>query len=114
MRTKPLGRMQQESAQEFIQRQSHQLLFIVVGRVAPAKGDLFIRERDEPMVGDGYAMSVTAQIMEHMLWPPEGTIGVDHPVVSEQFSEPGGENLWLSEKRQVSMEFQSTVAEGAL
>src|ERR1700676_596484 len=66
------------------------------------------------MVGDGYAMSVTTQIVENMRWPPEGTFRVDHPVVSEQFSEPGGESLWLSEKRQVSMEFQPAVAEGAL
>src|ERR1700724_526075 len=34
--------VQQESAQELIERYSHQLLFIVVSRVAPAKGDLFI------------------------------------------------------------------------
>jgi hypothetical protein len=64
--------VQQESAQELIERYSHQLLLIVVSRVAPAKGDLFIRERDEPMIGDRYAMSVTAQIMEHMVWPPKG------------------------------------------
>jgi hypothetical protein len=66
------------------------------------------------MVGDGYAMSVTAQIMEHMLWSPEGTFRVDHPVVSEQFSEPGGECLWLSKERQISMEFQPAIAKGAL
>ncbi len=66
------------------------------------------------MVGDRYAMSVTAQIMEHMLWPSEGTFRVDHPVISEQFSEPRGESLWLSKQRQVSVEFQPAVAEGAL
>ena len=53
--------VQQESAQEFVERYSQQLLFIVVSRIAPAKGHLFIGERDEPMIGDRYAMSVTAQ-----------------------------------------------------
>ena len=91
--------VQQESTQELIERYRQQLLFIVVSRVAPAKGDLFIGERDEPMVRDRYAMSVTAQIMEHMLGPPEGTFRVDHPVLSKQFSEPRRESLLLSKER---------------
>ena len=66
------------------------------------------------MVGDRYAMSVTAQVVEHMFWPPEGTFRVDHPVVSEQFSEPRGESLWLSKQRQISVESQPAVAKGAL
>ena len=45
------------------------------------------------MVGDRYAMSVTAQVVEHMFWPPEGTFRVDHPVVSEQFSEQAASDL---------------------
>jgi hypothetical protein len=65
------------------------------------------------MVGDRYAMSVTAQIMEHMLWPPEGAFRVDHPVVSEQFSEPRGKSLRLSKERQISVESQPAVAKGA-
>src|SRR5712691_2690323 len=66
------------------------------------------------MVGDRYAMSVTAEIMERMLWPSERTFRVDHPVVSEQFSEPEGESLWLSKESQISMESQPAVAKGAL
>jgi hypothetical protein len=34
--------VQQESAQEFIESYSQQLLLIVVSRVAPAEGDFFI------------------------------------------------------------------------
>src|SRR6266853_3217256 len=49
-----------------------------------------------------------------MLWPAEGTLRVDHPVVSEQFSQPRGEGLRLSKGCQVSMEFQAAVAKGAL
>ncbi len=106
--------VQQESAQEFVERYSQQLLFIVVSRIAPAKGHLFIGERDEPMIGDRYAMSVTAQIMEDMLWSSKRTFRVDHPVVSEQFSEPRRESLRLSKERQLSMEPELAVAKGAL
>jgi len=50
------------------------------------------------MVGDGHAMSVTAQITEYMLWASERTFRVDHPVLSEQWSEPRGKGFRLSEE----------------
>ena len=89
-------------------------MFIVVSGIAPAKSDLFICERGEPMVGDRHAMGVTAQIMEDMLWSSERTFRVDHPVLPEQFSEPRRESLCLSEERQLSMESELAVAKGAL
>jgi hypothetical protein len=52
--------MQQEASQELIQGKGHQLLFIVVSGVAPTKGNLVVDQGDESMVGDGYAMGVTA------------------------------------------------------
>src|ERR1700686_2745054 len=66
------------------------------------------------MVGDRHAMGVTAQIVEHMLGSSERTFRVDHPVLSEQFSEPRRESPWLCEERQLSMESQLAVAKGAL
>ena len=50
--------VQQEAAQEFIERKSQQLLFVVVSRIAPAKSDLPFGERDQAMIRDGYAMGV--------------------------------------------------------
>src|ERR1700732_133688 len=49
-----------------------------------------------------------------MLWPSEGTLQVDHPVVSEQLSEPRGEGLRLRKGWQFCMEFQPAVAKGTL
>ena len=73
-------------------------MFIVVSRIAPAKSDVSLSKRDQAMVGDGYAMSVAAQILEHIFGATEGRLGVDHPVFSEQRSEPGGEGFRLSEE----------------
>ena len=67
--------MQQESAQELIERQGHQLLLVVVGGVAPTKGHVLVGRGDEPVVGDGDAMSVTTQILEHILGAAEGWFG---------------------------------------
>ena len=38
------------------------------------------------MVGDGYAMGVAAQILEHILRAAERSFRVDHPVFAEQWS----------------------------
>ena len=48
--------VQQESAQEFLDRQRHQTLLIVVSGIAPAKGDGAVGERDEAMVRDRYTV----------------------------------------------------------
>src|SRR5438309_8605502 len=53
------------------------------------------------MVGDGDAVGVTAEILEHILGAPEGWFGVDHPVFAKQRSQPGGEESGLRERRQI-------------
>jgi hypothetical protein len=37
--------VEQEAAQEFLDRQSHEALLVTVGGVSPAKGDLVIGQR---------------------------------------------------------------------
>jgi hypothetical protein len=44
--------VQQEAAQELIERKRQQLLFIVVSGIAPTKRDLPVSKRDQTMVGD--------------------------------------------------------------
>jgi hypothetical protein len=83
--------VQQEAAQELIQRKGQQFLLIVVRRIAPMKGDLAVGQRDQSMVGDGYAMGVSAEILEYIVGAAEGWFGVDDPVFSEQWLQPGSE-----------------------
>src|SRR5260370_32251605 len=59
-------------------------------------------------------MGVTAQITEHMLWASERTFRVDHPVLSERWSEPRGKGFRLSEELQVSMKGELAVTKGTL
>ena len=82
--------------------------------VAPTKGDLVVGKRDESMVGDGHAMGVPAQILEYILRATEGRFGVDHPVLSEQWPQPGSEDLRLGEQCQIPREAELAVPEGAL
>ena len=59
-------------------------------------------------------MGVTAQITEHMLWASERTFRVDHPVLSEQWSEPRSKGFRLSEELQVSMKVELAGMKGTL
>jgi len=45
-----------------------------MGGVTPTKGDFLVGERDQSVIGDGYAMSVTAQITEYILGASEGSL----------------------------------------
>src|SRR5215471_15846594 len=51
-------------------------------------------------------MGVTSQITEHLLWASERTLRVDHPVLSEQWSQPGSKGFRLSEELQISVKFE--------
>ena len=48
--------MEQESAQELLDRQSHEPVLVAVGGVAPAEGHVAVGESDQPAVGYGDAM----------------------------------------------------------
>ena len=90
--------MEQEATQELFERQSHDPLLVTVGGVAPAKGDVSVGQSNQPAVRNGDAMSVSAEIAQHMFWPAERPFGVDHPVVTEQESQPGGEGARFRER----------------
>src|ERR1700693_2570145 len=59
--------VQQESAQELVDRQCHQTLLVLVSGIAPAKSDHTIGKGDESMVGNRYAMSVLAEIAQRVM-----------------------------------------------
>jgi len=106
--------MQEEAAQELIQGYGHQFLLVVIRRVSPTKGDLVVGQRDQAMVGDGHAMGVTAEILEHMFGAAKGWFGVNDPVFSEQWPEPGSKDLGLREQSQITGKVQLAMLKGRL
>src|SRR5215470_1057596 len=78
----------------------------MVSGVAPTKGHLAVVERNQSVVGDGYAVGITAEVVEHILRTTEGWFGVDDPMFSKQWPAPRGEGLRLSEWRQIAGKVQ--------
>ena len=64
MRTKPLGSVcNRKRRRNSSSASGHQLVFVVVRGIAPAKRDLVIGQGDESVVGDGDAVGVLAEII---------------------------------------------------
>jgi len=106
--------VEQEAAQELFDPQGHEPLLVAVSGVSPAEGDIAFAESDQPVVGDGDAVSVCAEIAQRVFWPPEGRFGVDDPVVTEQEPEPGCKGPRFSKWGEVAAELECAVAEGGL
>ena len=53
--------------------------------------------------GQSLAFAVAALSLEHIVRATERWFRVDHPVLSEQWPQPGGEDFGLSERSQVSI-----------
>ena len=88
--------VEQEAAQKLFDRQGHEPFPVAVSGVSPAEGDVSVGESNQPVVGDGDAVGVGAEMAQSVFWPTEGRFGVDDPVMAEQESEPGGEGARFS------------------
>jgi len=85
--------VKQISTQELIDGNGHDLVVAAVGIVSPAEGDATVFEGHEAVVGDGDAMSVASQIVEHLFGTAEGRLGVDDPVLVAELREEVAEGL---------------------
>ena len=54
-------------------------MFVAVSGIAPMKGDLAIGKGDQAVVGDGHAMGVAAEIVQHIGGATEGRLQVHYP-----------------------------------
>src|SRR5260370_39462781 len=70
----------------------------------PTEGDIVAGEADEPVVGDGDAMGVTAQIVEHVPGVAERRLRVDHPLRLCCGRKKGGERRCVGERFKLAVE----------
>jgi len=105
--------MQEESAQEFIGRYRHFSFAVAVGIVLPAESDLIALHRDEPVIGDGHAMRVAGQVVEHMLGSAERFLGIYHPIVTKQRTQQHAKDLGFGQVPEPSMKDEFALAECA-
>lgn len=103
--------MQEEAAQELVDRQSNEPLLVGVRGVSPAEGNVALFEGNQPAVGDRNAMGVRAEITQGMFGAAERGLGIGHPVVTEQQAKPCGEAAWFGQACEVAIELEPTLVE---
>jgi hypothetical protein len=104
--------VEQKSADELDRIQGHGLGTGMIGVVFPVKANATILQSAKPMVGNGDAMSVASQILEHASWSPEGRLDVNDPFELGGCFTHGLERGRLGEIAKLAGEVKSTFAKG--
>ena len=104
--------VEQEAAQELLDRQGHQTLLIAVRGVSPAKGYLVALQGDQAVIGDRHAVSVAAEITENVFGTTEGRLAIDDPILTKEGTEERSEHFRFRQKFEISVEAQLAVVEG--
>ena len=66
------------------------------------------------MVRDGNAVGVGAQITQYMFWSLEGRLAIDHPVLTEQYSEPRCKGARVGQCSESAVKLDLALAESLL
>jgi hypothetical protein len=82
--------------------------------VFPAERDLAGGKVHDPVIRDSDAMRVASQIVEDMLWPPERSLGVDYPILTEQRAQESMESFLFAEPFEASGKQQFAVTKSVL
>ena len=63
--------MKQETAEKLIGTKRHEALLVAVSGVSETERDFFAVEGDQPVIGDGNTMGISAEISEYLIGPAE-------------------------------------------
>jgi hypothetical protein len=93
----PRQHVQQEPTKELFATDRHRPLLTSASVVLPPESNLAVRNVDNPVIGNGHSVGVAGQVMKNMLWPSEGPLGIDHPVMTKERSQEGAECFFIGE-----------------
>lgn len=104
--------MQQEAAQELVDRERQVSLLVLVSGVSPAESDLVVQVGNEPAVGNRNAMGVGAQVAKHLIGSAERRFAIDYPSLREKLADQTPEQSGLSQaaKQAVELELSGSVS----
>jgi len=87
--------VKQESPDELVSSDGHRSHLVTARVISPTEGNAFAIEGDDPMVGDGDTMSITAEIADDLFRAAEGGFGINNPILTKQCSEERREVFWF-------------------
>jgi hypothetical protein len=106
--------VEEEASNELFGGKSHRSLAVAVAVVAPEEGDVSILHLEEPMVGDGDAMGIAAEIIEGLFGSGKGSFGVNAPFFLAGLIEESMERLGVGKGVEFSRKLELSFAESRL
>ena len=100
--------------QELRCRECNESLLVSVCIVLPAESDLLPIERNQPVIADGNAMRIAAQIAEHRFWACHRRFNIDDPVFPMQRLKKRPERLGIFQRAGGAAEAELVSTIGAL
>ena len=79
--------VQKEPANELVRRYRHGFALIVVSPIPVTECDPVFLYSQDAIVAYGDAMSISAEIFQHLLRPGKGTFGIDDPVETQEMGQ---------------------------
>ena len=98
--------VEKETADEFHGLQTHDLEAFAILRIPPPEVDTIVCQAHQSAVGDGHAVGITSQILEHVLGAVQGRLSIDDPLGLALWIEPGMECSGVGEPGQLPAELQ--------
>ena len=80
---------------------------VIAARIIfPGKGNEAILARAQPLIGNSDAMSVAAEISEHLLRSSKGRFGIEPPLAGAQAAQETGESERLGQVSELPVKLQ--------
>ncbi len=105
--------MLEKAAEKLLVAEGHQAALAVMRIIFPSKRHVSIGHIDKAMIGDGDAVGVAGQIMQHVFRSAEWFLRIDDPVLAEQRAQKSGECLLLIQRLEGSKESNLMPSESA-
>ncbi len=106
--------VQQEASEELIGGEGHDAFAVAMRGISPAEADVSVGESNQPVVGDGHTMGVSAQITQYVFGSTERWFGVDNPILAKQEAEPTGKGLRFGKRCELTAELECAFAKSDL
>ncbi len=98
--------VQQEAADEFARRKCHRPGAAAVGVVLILERDAPRLVLEQPTIGDGDAVRVAGQVLQHAQRLVERRLGENYPLADRGSGEPAPKGAWLGQGRQPAVELE--------
>ena len=100
--------MEEEPSDELIGLESHSLLFIPIGIVPPAKGDIAVLDFKDTIITDSDPVGISAQILKNTLGSVKRRFAVDNPFLMVELSSEHLKGLGVLEMTDAAGEYKLT------